>query len=214
MRTAISPQLPHPIPERIDAAARSRQSARLLHPSSPYRPLTPAALLIVAEDLAAAVDRAGLDVACDGGRDFRRVLRSERLEAWLIAWGPSTFLGLHDHGGSNGAFRVLSGVLAESETDTRTRAPLRTSSLSAGAQRAFGATHVHEVWNPAREAAVSLHVYSPPLSHMNFFGDSAADYLVLQRTERVDGCPEAAGGAEAAWAERATDVGRARLTKG
>jgi hypothetical protein len=85
------------------------------------------------------------------------LFQSEQCEAWLIGWGPSTFLGLHDHGGSNGAFQVITGVLTESHTDTRTGAPLHTARIAQGSRRSFGATQVHEVWNAERETAVSLH---------------------------------------------------------
>ena len=35
-------------------------------------------------------------------------------EAWLLTWLPGQSTGLHDHGGSAGAFTVLSGVVEES----------------------------------------------------------------------------------------------------
>jgi hypothetical protein len=94
----------------------------------------------------------------------------------MIAWAPSSFLGLHDHGGSRGAFRVVDGVLL-------TGGPLATARLGPGDQRSFEPSHVHEIWNEGERLAVSVHVYSPPLSHMNFFGHRHKDFLHLLRTE-------------------------------
>jgi hypothetical protein len=42
---------------------------------------------------------------------------------------------------------------------------------------AFGAGHVHDVRNEAAEHALSLHVYSPPLTSMNYY-DRSGDRLI------------------------------------
>lgn len=85
-------------------------------------------------------------------------------EAWLLTWLPGQHTDLHDHGGSSGAFVVVSGVLTE-ETLTRRRT-LTARTLAAGDHRVFGPRHVHRVTNAGPDPAISLHVYAPALRSM------------------------------------------------
>jgi predicted metal-dependent enzyme (double-stranded beta helix superfamily) len=104
-----------------------------------------------------------------------RVAATDEYEAWLLTWLPGQSTGLHDHGGSAGAFTVLCGVLEESTMPparSRGQAPaLVHRTLSAGRVRAFGPDLVHDVANPAGTGgpAVSLHVYAPALETMRRF---------------------------------------------
>lgn len=96
-------------------------------------------------------------------------------EAWVIGWPPGAETGWHDHGGSVGAFATAAGTLHESSLAVplpsagwRTLELLpdldREKLLAAGAGRAFGPNHLHQVVNTsAAEHAVSVHVYYPPL---------------------------------------------------
>src|SRR5262249_46501915 len=49
----------------------------------------------------------------DQARWPQRIYRDQRVDVWLISWLPDQGTQLHDHGGSSGAFTVLSGQLAE-----------------------------------------------------------------------------------------------------
>jgi hypothetical protein len=49
--------------------------------------------------------------------------------------------------------------------------------VHSGATLAFGAGHVHDVRNEAPVHALSLHVYSPPLTSMIYY-DRSGDRLV------------------------------------
>jgi predicted metal-dependent enzyme (double-stranded beta helix superfamily) len=101
-----------------------------------------------------------------------RVAVADDYEAWLLTWLPGQSTGLHDHGGSAGAFTVLSGVVEESTlAPARFRRPaaLVHRTLSAGRVRAFGPDYVHDVTNTGTEPAVSLHVYAPALDTMRFY---------------------------------------------
>ena len=80
-------------------------------------------------------------------------------EAWLLTWLPGQQAGWHDHGGSAGAFLVVSGQLREDTTGG-------SQHLSTGTGRRFGAQHVHQVVNDGALPAISLHVYSPALTSM------------------------------------------------
>jgi hypothetical protein len=133
-----------------------------------------------------------------GGRRYVQLFRTEAVEAWIIAWAPSAYLGLHDHGESSGAFQVLSGQLREVSTDLIDRSPLATLHLRRGARRSLQPSHVHDLWNPTKDPALSVHVYSPPLRAMSFYSDDPATYLAKLRTETAAEWPT-----PERWAERA-----------
>ena len=94
--------------------------------------------------------------------------------AWLIAWPEGTGTGWHDHQGSAGVFRVVSGVLTEfSFAGAASSAPLaasvhdvRTRRFDAGQARAFGPNHLHHMVNEYPRTAYSVHVYAPGLRGM------------------------------------------------
>ncbi len=102
-----------------------------------------------------------------------RLAADDEVEVWLITWLQEQSTTLHDHGGSNGAFTVVRGTLREYlPTGVEHELP-------AGSMRTFGADYVHDVYNPHREAAVSVHAYSPPLSLMSYYEMGASG---LERT--------------------------------
>jgi predicted metal-dependent enzyme (double-stranded beta helix superfamily) len=94
-----------------------------------------------------------------------RLRRDEDHEAWLVSWLPGQRTGLHDHGGSAGAFLVVSGTLTE-HTPVLGGFAIRARSVAAGSARSFGPRHVHDVVNASPSPAVSVHVYSTPLTDM------------------------------------------------
>ena len=99
-----------------------------------------------------------------------RVAVTADYEAWLLTWLPGQSTGLHDHGGSAGAFAVLAGVVEESTlapAASRGPAALVHRTLSAGRVRSFGTDYVHDVTNTGSAPAVSLHVYAPALETMS-----------------------------------------------
>jgi hypothetical protein len=105
-------------------------------------------------------------------RWHQRIYRDQRLDVWLISWLPSQGTQLHDHGGSSGAFTVLSGTLSEAVYTDRRGGPdgrLREHQHSAGFSAGFGARYVHDVRNLGEEPAVSVHAYSYPLTSMTFY---------------------------------------------
>lgn len=153
----------------------------------------------VGSEVLAAI-AAGLALSCGeqlselpegGGRRFARLLQTEGYDAWLIAWDPAADLDLHDHGGSEGAFHVVQGRLVEVHTDLDRRHALQTLRLRAGSTRLVTTGRVHRVWNPGPGEALSVHVYSPPLTSMTFYDDHPDRFLTPLRTQAVDGAPEA-----------------------
>jgi predicted metal-dependent enzyme (double-stranded beta helix superfamily) len=112
-------------------------------------------------------------------RWYERLHHDDDHEIWLISWMPGQSTGLHDHGGSRGAFAVALGDLDEYDLTAR-------RTLTAGDSREFGAEYVHEVANTSRAPAVSVHVYSPPLTVMNRYDRTASGELVRLAEERSD----------------------------
>src|SRR5689334_9391176 len=96
-------------------------------------------------------------------RWYRRLVATGEYEVWLLTWLPGQATDLHDHGGSVGAFTVVSGALTE---ETVVGGALRPAELPSGRGRRFGARHVHRVSNRGDEPAISVHAYAPSLKRM------------------------------------------------
>jgi mannose-6-phosphate isomerase-like protein (cupin superfamily) len=101
-------------------------------------------------------------------RWYARIGGDSSHEAWLLTWLPGQATDLHDHGGSAGAFVVVSGLLTEQVVRAGVEAPAvpREVTLPAGTARAFGARHIHRIVNTGTAPAISLHVYAPALREM------------------------------------------------
>jgi predicted metal-dependent enzyme (double-stranded beta helix superfamily) len=140
-------------------------------------------LTAIATGLAASVGSLDLLPDPDDDRRYTRLLHTDTYEAWLIAWAPGGSLDLHDHGGSAGAVVVVEGELLERYTDRRRPHHLRTHHLRPHRPLAIEPTRVHGVWNPGPTNALSVHVYSPPLSTMTFYDPRR---LTPLRTEPAD----------------------------
>jgi predicted metal-dependent enzyme (double-stranded beta helix superfamily) len=93
------------------------------------------------------------------------------MDVWLISWLPTQGTQLHDHGGSSGAFTVMSGQLTETVVGTARsgRASAKDVTRHSGTSVGFGGRYVHDVRNLSAEPAVSVHVYSAPLSSMSYY---------------------------------------------
>jgi predicted metal-dependent enzyme (double-stranded beta helix superfamily) len=101
-------------------------------------------------------------------RWYHRLHAADRHEAWLLTWLPGQGTDLHDHGGSAGAFVVVTGTLTElvaARTGKGYR--LLRNEFADGKGHSFGTHHIHQVSNESDRPAVSLHVYGPALTTMN-----------------------------------------------
>jgi quercetin dioxygenase-like cupin family protein len=96
-------------------------------------------------------------------RQFVRLIGEEHYEVWVIGWTRDQRVGLHDHGGSTGAFLVVEGQLTEINLAGRTRR------LKPGAVVQMDRHVVHDVVNLHDPPAASIHVYSPPLTSMTHY---------------------------------------------
>jgi hypothetical protein len=132
-------------------------------------PLSLADLAALTREVADDV-RAGLyEVHADEESRWHVRLRcDDQVDVWLISWTEEQGTQLHDHGGSSGAFTVVSGELSE-VVWTPGAEVLTESARSQGDSVVFGEHYVHDVRNVRPEIAVSVHAYSPPLTLMNYY---------------------------------------------
>lgn len=143
-------------------------------------PLTPARLAERAQALADRpeewIHRVRLST---DGRWYERLHADGEYEVWLISWLPGQSTGFHDHGGSAGAFAVALGELAEHGVS-------RSRTVETGQARGFGPGYLHDVRNESQAPAVSVHVYSPPLSTIQRYdldGQGRLVPLALEQSE-------------------------------
>lgn len=138
--------------------------------AAPFRALAPHALLANARDLARdAPTWVALARHDPAERWSLRLAVADDHDVWLIGWAPGQGVDLHDHAGSSGAFVVVDGELVELAGRREGGVPLARRRITAGTARAFGPGHVHRVANDSAEPATSIHLYSPPLSAMDFY---------------------------------------------
>jgi hypothetical protein len=84
-------------------------------------------------------------------------------EVWLLTWLPGQGTELHDHGGSAGAFIVVSGELTEyTVSGGREHGQI----YRHGEGHRFGEHYVHRVVNGGSTPAISVHAYAPALRTM------------------------------------------------
>ena len=119
-------------------------------------------------------------LAHPGGRWHVRLRVTTHYDVWLIGWGVDSGVELHDHGISAGAIAVIRGHLVEHTP--RLAGGFRVRPIARGDVRAFEAGHRHDVVNEGPGPAMSVHVYSPPLTTMTFYDHD--DRAV--RTETID----------------------------
>jgi predicted metal-dependent enzyme (double-stranded beta helix superfamily) len=156
----------------------------LLGAHAPGAPVSPARLAQIALRTVGNAGQWLSLVQYDMGRRwYLRLAQDDEQEIWLLSWLPGQQTGFHDHGPSSGAFAVASGCLRERAAPGGRPQPFGRS-LAQGAVRSFGPRYVHDVRNDSEHPAVSIHVYSPPLSSMRRFEVAAGGRLVATGEDR------------------------------
>ena len=102
-----------------------------------------------------------------GVRTYHQLFFDDHVEAWLICWNDGNDTGFHDHDLSHGAVGVAAGQVRE-ETLALGGEPV-VREVGPGAVFSFDATDIHRVLHIGDEAAVTLHLYSPPLRRMGAY---------------------------------------------
>jgi predicted metal-dependent enzyme (double-stranded beta helix superfamily) len=142
-------------------------------PASPAEPLPAHVLADIVAGIAAATPLWSGAVRHDpDGRQPVRLIATERYEVWVIGWTTGQNVRVHDHGDSAGAFVVTAGELTEVLPDGRGGRVER--SLATGRLRHLAVGLVHDVVNRSAAPATSIHVYSPPITHMTYYDDTLA----------------------------------------
>jgi hypothetical protein len=123
------------------------------------------------------------------------LFRNPAYEVKLLTWELDQSSDWHDHGGSSGVFAVTAGVLSERRR-AADHVSIESRTFRAGQFGSFGPHHVHDVALAPDRPAVSIHVYSPPLSGLTFYehtdyGFVAREFLLEddrgeQRTTKVE----------------------------
>jgi predicted metal-dependent enzyme (double-stranded beta helix superfamily) len=136
-------------------------------PALPGRNLTSRELAQLVNELADRADQWDHLVAFPDGPDVERhyacLHRDEHVDVWLLCWTPASDTGFHDHDGSSGAVRVVSGAITES--NPRIGGAHVEVLMAAGSSFTFGPDHIHRLTGSAAQS-VSIHAYSPPLERM------------------------------------------------
>src|SRR5437763_12726828 len=113
-------------------------------PAPPGRDLEPRELAGVADEMARRPELWSRQVAFSTvGRHYACLYRDDHLDVWLLCWTRESDTGWHDHDGSAGAVRVVSGALTESNPRIG-GAPGRVLGR-AGSSFAFGPHHIHRL---------------------------------------------------------------------
>jgi predicted metal-dependent enzyme (double-stranded beta helix superfamily) len=127
-------------------------------------------LVDIAEGIAAAEDLWRPHARHDATeRRPTRLLAADRWEAWVIGWTVGQHVELHDHGDAAGALAVVEGSLLDLRWQSGT---LDRTRLRAGTSVHLPVGIVHDVVATEPVRTTSIHVYSPPLQTMTFYGDS------------------------------------------
>jgi hypothetical protein len=100
-----------------------------------------------------------------GERTYTQLWRTEYSEAYAIGWKQAGDTGFHDHDGSMGAVYVVRGTVAEEHILLRPAGDwLARVEFTAGETFRFDGAHIHRMRHAAGETALTIHVYSPPLT--------------------------------------------------
>jgi hypothetical protein len=109
--------------------------------------------------------------------------RTANYEVRLLSWETDQTSDWHDHGGSSGGYTVVDGSLDE-RYRTNAGADVRERRLGTGAAGCFGPAHVHDVVHRSGRPAVSIHAYSPPLTVLTTYEETA--YGLVATGVRLD----------------------------
>lgn len=111
-----------------------------------------------------------------------RLVPTDDYDVWLLRWPPGTRVSPHDHGGSAGAFVVVSGELVELRWNDSIAA---SRIVGRGDIVTIEDGMVHDVV-ATNCLSYSVHVYSPPLAKMSFYDESGVEVMSQMVVEDAD----------------------------
>jgi cysteine dioxygenase len=103
-----------------------------------------------------------------------RVYMNDFAELLVLCWRPGQRTPIHDHNGSFGAVRVISGVMWETmfEMDGGRGLAYKSSrEWTPGGVTGADIPDIHQLGNPdvSGQGLISLHLYAPPLTSLNIY---------------------------------------------
>ncbi len=121
-------------------------------------------------------------------RRYRLLYEDDRLDLWVLSWMPGQFTGYHDHGDAAVGLVVADGEVIERQLRLVDGAFYRR--LGVGDERSGRAGYIHSVGHAAGTPAVTIHAYSPPLTHVGQYRADESGVLIRTiqhgRQELVD----------------------------
>jgi cysteine dioxygenase len=167
--------MPSVTEDYFDALPSSLQYARGVFSAS-TQPLQLAALESILKELRISEEEALKIARFDAASYFRlRLLKTDALEVLLLGWQPGQSSPLHNHRGSNCGVRVLSGrgfEISFEHSACGLLAPTEVNYFNAGDVAVSAPVDVHQVGNADETPLVTLHVYTPPLSHFDQYSEA------------------------------------------
>lgn len=102
------------------------------------------------------------------------VHKTQQFEIMIMCWKAGQRSSIHDHAGSLGGLKILSGELTESLFEKAPNGMIKSLSsvdYPAGAMRVEETSLIHQISNlqSQNRPAISVHVYVPPLVRMNVY---------------------------------------------
>ena len=125
--------------------------------------LDPPTCAAVASRAAALINLDSLDRDHEG--EAVMLWRADGSEAWLNTWWQPRDSGFHDHGGSGGGVHVIAGELTGEYLFVE--GERRLTRFGPGDSFSFERDRIHRVDH--LEGAVTVHVYSPPLTSIGHY---------------------------------------------
>jgi len=104
---------------------------------------------------------------------------SANYEIRVITWERDQSTDWHDHGGSSGAFALVSGVLREGRRDADA-VHVEWRRIEPGDHHGFDASFIHDVVHEEGSPAVSIHAYSPPLTVLTYYDSTPFGFVARE----------------------------------
>ena len=100
------------------------------------------------------------------------IKKTEYYELVAICWTPGQMTPIHDHVGSDCAFKIIDGISTETTyklNDEGLAYPVGIRDYMAGEICAADEPDIHRVSNNSDGELINLHVYTPPLHAYNLY---------------------------------------------
>ena len=108
----------------------------------------------------------------DDGYQRNVIKKTEHYELVAICWTPGQLTPIHDHVGSDCAFKIIDGISTETTyelNDEGLAYPVGVRDYLPGEICAADEPDIHRVSNDSNKELINLHVYTPPLHAYNLY---------------------------------------------